>query len=117
MNYERVAGYYDRYVRWDTDTPFFLNETAKSSGQVLELMSGTGRLSLPLIESGVKLTCVDSSAAMLRVLRGKLVKRGMSATVIEQNVCALDPGKQFDLIILPFHSFAELVTTSEQAAA
>ena len=37
-------------------------------GAVLELMAGTGRLSLPRIEAGATLTCVDSSAGMLEVL-------------------------------------------------
>jgi ubiquinone/menaquinone biosynthesis C-methylase UbiE len=117
MNYEQIAQYYDRYVTWDVDIPYFLKETAKTTGEVLELMCGTGRLSLPFIEAGIKLTCVDRSSAMLRILQEKIEKRGLVATIIQQNVCELNLDKQFDLIILPFHAFAELVTTADQIKA
>lgn len=117
MNYESIASYYDRYVKWDTDIPFFLKETAKRSGEILELMSGTGRLSLPLIEAGHKLTCVDSSPEMLNILKEKLEKRGLSAVTVQQDVSKLSLNKRFDTIILPFHSFAELIYASDQVTA
>jgi SAM-dependent methyltransferase len=114
MNYDRIANYYDRYVKTDLDFNFFLKETAKTSGEILELMSGTGRLSLPLIQSGVKLTCVDSSLPMLQILNHKLEKQQLSAAVIHQDICNLNLNKQFDMIILPFHSFAELVSEADR---
>ncbi|MFZ7104714.1 MAG: class I SAM-dependent methyltransferase [Peptococcaceae bacterium] len=117
MNYDRIASYYDRYVKTDIDFSFFLKETAKTDGEVLELMSGTGRLSLPLIQAGVKLTCVDSSLPMLGILRKKLELQGLSACVIHQDICKIDLNKQFDMIILPFHSFAELVNESDRVKA
>jgi SAM-dependent methyltransferase len=117
MNYDRIADYYDRYVKTDLDFSFFLKETAKTEAEVLELMSGTGRLSLPLIQAGVKLTCVDSSLPMLEILRKKLEQRGLSAPVIHRDICKMDLNKQFGLIILPFHSFAELVDESAQIEA
>ena len=52
----------------DADIPFFREMCADATGDVLELMSGTGRVSLPLLRAGVTLTCVDYSAEMLRVL-------------------------------------------------
>ena len=117
MNYDRIADYYDRYVKYNADIPFFIKEAKKTSGEVLELMSGTGRLSLSLIEEGVRLTCVDSSQPMLRILRNKLERRKLSASVIQQNICELALDKQFDLIIIPFHSFAELVSAADQLTA
>lgn len=117
MNYNRTADYYDQYVKFDADIPFFIKETSNTSGEVLELMSGTGRLSLPLVEKGIKLSCVDSSQPMLRILRNKLENRGLSAPVIQQNICELSLDKQYELIFIPFHSFAELVTTSDQLMA
>ncbi|MDJ0554187.1 MAG: class I SAM-dependent methyltransferase [Microcoleaceae cyanobacterium MO_207.B10] len=51
--------------------PFFLNE-AKNCKNVLELISGTGRLSIPLLEAGIPLTCVDNSPQMLEILRQKI---------------------------------------------
>ena len=68
MDYSRVAELYDAYVTTDFDVAFFLTE-AHGAKHVLELMSGTGRLSLPLIRAGARLTCVDNSPEMLAILR------------------------------------------------
>ncbi len=84
--FSRIADLYDTYVQVDFDIPFFLQETRKCSGEVLELMSGTGRVSLPLVEAGVRLTCVDKSAEMLTILRHKLAARNLSANIVQADV-------------------------------
>ncbi len=60
-----VAGLYDHSMDVSFDVPFFLEEARKTSGGVPELMSGTGRVSLPLIEAGIPLTCLDNAPEML----------------------------------------------------
>ncbi len=115
--FSRIADLYDTYVQVDFDVPFFLAEAQRSSGEVLELMSGTGRVSIPLAEAGVRLTCVDKSGEMLAILRDKLTRRGLSANVVQMDVCELDLGKTFDLIIIPFHSFSEIVSLDDERRA
>ena len=110
----RIADLYDAYVKADLDLSFFLNEARKTTGKVLELMSGTGRVSVPLIKAGIRLTCVDASAEMLAILRTKLAERSLSAPVHQMDVRTLDINQQFDLIFIPFHSFAELPSTEDQ---
>jgi SAM-dependent methyltransferase len=118
IEYRRVADLYDTYVTATFDIPFFLNETRQvAGGTVLELMSGTGRVSVPLIEAGVRLTCVDISPELLGCLRDKLQARGLQATVLAMDVRELSLPQQYDLIILPFHSFSELVLEADQRAA
>ena len=51
-NYDYIADLYDIYVPVTFDIDFFVKETKRSSGEVLELMSGTGRVSIPLLEAG-----------------------------------------------------------------
>lgn len=116
-DYDHIADLYDTYVQTDFDIAFFLKETAKVSGEVLELMSGTGRVSLPLVEAGVRLTCVDRSSQMLDVLRQKLIQGGLAAQVVVMDIRELDLGRQFDLIIIPFHSFSEIVSPDDQRKA
>lgn len=116
LDYTFIADLYDRYVTTNLDIPFFLKQSSEC-GRVLELMSGTGRVSIPLLEAGVSLTCVDSSPAMLSRLREKAEVRGLHADIREMDVCALHLGGVFDLIILPFHSFAEIVEPSMQLKA
>lgn len=74
-----VADIYDDYVNVSFDIPFYKELCKKYSGSILELMCGTGRISLPLINEGVNLTCVDYSKEMLdtfsRKLSGKSVPR------------------------------------------
>jgi len=59
INCDGVAEIYNLYVSSDYDVPFFLHEAADVSGPVPELAAGTGRLSLSLLDAGVRLTCVD----------------------------------------------------------
>ncbi len=117
IEWDRVAPFYDTYVQATFDIPFFLQETTKSSGQVLELMAGTGRVSLPLVRAGVQLTCVDNAPEMLARLQQKLVQEQLSAQVYEMDVRYLSFDKQFDLILLPFHSFSELVSPPDRKQA
>lgn len=117
IDYNSIAEIYDLYVTADYDVPFFLSEIKPVQGPVLELMAGTGRLSLPLIESGVKLTCVDSSSAMLEVLSRKLQQRGLHAEVVCADVCQLSLPVAFELAILPFQAFMEIIGEENQRAA
>ena len=113
-----IADLYDVYVTTTVDVPFFLEELKTTSGPVLELMAGTGRLSLPLAEAGARLTCVDISGPMLTRLRAKLADRGLEAEVVEADVSQLVlPGRSYGLALLPFQSFGELVTVEAQQAA
>jgi SAM-dependent methyltransferase len=114
IDYDRVADLYDNYVRVGSDVPFFLNAARQAAGDVLELMSGTGRVSLPLIEAGVRLTCVDRSAEMLAVLFRKLEQRQLAAEVYQMDVRELSLPKQYSLALIPFHSLAELVSPQDR---
>jgi ubiquinone/menaquinone biosynthesis C-methylase UbiE len=91
LDYERIAHLYDSYCRFTDDLPFFLQECKKTKSSVLELMCGTGRISIPLLEAGVNLTCVDASPAMLAILRQKLAARGLSASVMQANIPETSP--------------------------
>lgn len=114
MDYSQIADLYDSYVRTSLDVPFFLQEARTVRGETLELMCGTGRLSLPLLEAGMRLTCVDYSPEMLHILQRKLESRGLTAPVYAQDVRELSLPQRFDLILIPFNAFAELTSTADQ---
>lgn len=48
IDFDLVAGLYDRYVQTDFDVSFY-KQFCKEYKNILELMRGTGRISLPLI--------------------------------------------------------------------
>ncbi|MDQ3794772.1 MAG: class I SAM-dependent methyltransferase [Actinomycetota bacterium] len=119
IDYDRVAEVYDLYVAQDFDVAFFVTEAKKTRGKVLELMCGTGRVSLPLIEeAGADLTCVDASGRMLVRLEEKLRERGLKARVVQQDIRRLElPEEEFELALIPFHSFSELLSKGDQELA
>lgn len=117
INFDSVADIYDAYVNTDLDIEFFSGECSKTSGEVLELMCGTGRVSIPLLEKGYKLTCVDYMGRMLEVFRKKIEDKNYPVNIIEADVTKLDLKKKFNLIILPFNSFAEILDEDKQTSA
>jgi len=117
IDYDSIAEIYDLYAATDYDYPFFLRETAGVTGPVLELTSGTGRLSLALIQAGVQLTCVDRSRGMLDVLSRKLKERGLEAEVHCADICRFELAARFQLALLPFQSFMEITGESRQRQA
>jgi len=116
-SYDIIADLYDTYVPATFDIDFFVKEAKKCQGEVLELMSGTGRVSIPLLEAGVKLTCVDLSSELNAVFARKLHQAGLHAEIVQMDVRELALGREFDLVIIPFHSFAHLVTPADQRKA
>jgi SAM-dependent methyltransferase len=80
-------------------------------------MSGTGRVSIPLLDAGVPLTCVDYSWAMLAVLKQKIASRRRPDRIVLADIRKLPFDGCFGLALLPFHSFAELVTKEDRASA
>jgi len=117
ISYDSVAEIYDLYVTAEHDVPFFLSESVNVDGPVLELTSGTGRVSLSLIQAGIRLTCVDASQGMLDVLSRKLKERGLHADVRCADICQLRLPTSFQLAIFPFQSFMEIVGEERQRQA
>jgi SAM-dependent methyltransferase len=118
IDYDRVADVYDLYVTSDLDVGFYVGEAGKVRGKVLELMCGTGRISIPLLEAGVDLTCVDASEGMLARLEERLRARKLEARVVRADVRYLNlREEEFELALIPFHSFSELVSPRDQELA
>lgn len=110
-----VADIYDDYVNTDFDIPFYKALCGKYGGNILELMCGTGRVSMPLVEDGVNLTCVDYSQEMLDVFARKAA--GKSVSLICQDICELDIGRKFDFIFIPFNSITEITDKEKRRRA
>jgi SAM-dependent methyltransferase len=113
IRFDDVADLYDHYVDVDFDIGFFLKEAGKINGSVLELTCGTGRVSIPLLQAGVDLTCIDYSPGMLRIFRKKLAEKNISCDVILMDITRLNLRKRFELIFIPFNSIAEIVDRSK----
>ena len=90
------------------------------SGSILELGVGTGRLAIPLAESGSPVVGVDASQAMLEILAAKA---GEAAIVtVEADMAALDRSSAvtahapFALAFAAFNTFFNLPSDAAQDA-
>src|SRR5689334_14929180 len=73
-DYDSFAYYYDlEYQRVTADLDFYheMARRAGARGQILELACGSGRISLPLLRAGFKVTGLDLSAKMLELARAR----------------------------------------------
>jgi SAM-dependent methyltransferase len=113
-DYSEVADIYDGFCVFDADIPFFREQVSSTRGAVLELMAGTGRVSLPMIDTGTELTCVDLFPPMLSVLADKLRSRDLCARLVCADVCRLPFESSFQMVVLPFQGFTELVGEDAQ---
>ena len=110
FDYSEIYDVYDSYLTFTGDVPFWI-ESARKDADVLELMAGTGRISLPLVNAGVRLTCVERHYGMASVLARKV-----AANVICGDVTALPVRRAFPQILLPFQGLSELVAREEREA-
>lgn len=117
IKFDKVADIYDFYVSVDFDIPFFLKETEGFAGEILELMCGTGRVSIPLLNSGRKMTCIDYSQGMLNTFKRKIINKNYPANILQMDVTNLVLNKKYGLILLPFHSITEIISTDLQIKA
>jgi 2-polyprenyl-3-methyl-5-hydroxy-6-metoxy-1,4-benzoquinol methylase len=68
---ERIAGVYDElYADYDPAAITVLNQLADGGG-ALELGIGTGRIALPLKQSGIEVSGIDASESMVARLHAK----------------------------------------------
>lgn len=116
INFDKVADIYD-FNDFDYDIPFFLKETEGYNGEILELMCGTGRISIPLLDSGRKMTCVDYSIGMLDSFERKIKDKNFIVDIVKMDVTNLNLKKKFGLILLPSHSISEILSTELQYKA
>ncbi|MGH9134558.1 MAG: class I SAM-dependent DNA methyltransferase [Ilumatobacteraceae bacterium] len=117
---DRFADVYDDWYAAvsDVDATVAALLRLAGGGAVLELGVGTGRLAIPLAGAGagagVKVTGIDSSAAMLDVLRAKpgadLVDLRLGDMVDD-----MPPGR-FDLVFVAYNTIFNLPDEARQAA-
>jgi SAM-dependent methyltransferase len=100
------------------DVAFYERVAREVGGPVLEAACGTGRIALPLAKAGLHVTGVDRSEAMLTIARCKAAALPDSVrerlTLVKQDMSALDLGRRFGFVFVPFRSFQALLTIDLQ---
>ena len=105
------ARFYDDLVGPDRSEIREVLDIARRVGpDVLDLAAGSGRITLPLVRTGKRVTALDLSVDMLARLRAAL-PAGTSCAVVVADMCDVDLGRDFDLIVLAATSITLLGPT------
>jgi 2-polyprenyl-3-methyl-5-hydroxy-6-metoxy-1,4-benzoquinol methylase len=97
----RDGRHYDA-LKAQNDVAFYLAQAQATSGPVLEIGCGTGRVTIPLAAAGVDITGLDVSASMLEEAKRKAERQGLCINWIEADGRNFDLGRRFALIIMPY---------------
>ncbi len=113
--YDSWADIYDVVFSYvEEDIPFYLEEAERSSGPVVELGSGTGRVAIPIARKGVEVIGVDSSSQMLKRARHKAELAGATRlTLVQADMSSFDLGGIFPLVIIPFRGLLSLLSVKD----
>jgi SAM-dependent methyltransferase len=116
---ELYAQLYDTAVPdWPGEIDFYCQMAQSSkvtSGGVLEIACGTGRVARQLAKSGVDVTGLDLSPELLGVAREKSTGVQNTHWVIG-DMRSFDLGQTFGLAIIPGHSFQFMLTPDDQVS-
>src|ERR1044072_1432292 len=89
----------------------FLAELA-GDGPAVEFGIGTGRIAIPLQETGVPVTGIDISPHMVAALREKPGGKGIEVSI--GDIAAADVDGSFSLVYAIWNTFINLLTQEEQ---
>ena len=120
--YDAFAAIYDiQSGAFGDDLDFYVDLAQAVEPPVLELATGTGRVSIPIAHAGVPVIGIDSSTEMLAMARRKVENedpdfplRLVQADM--RNFDLPDSKGTFGLAIIPFRSFLHLTTLEDQIA-
>jgi SAM-dependent methyltransferase len=122
--YHVIAKYYDAAyaAKQDlVDLPFYVELAERSSGPILEIACGTGRVTIPIARKGIEICGVDNSLPMLEVLRENLAREPEQVrrhvTVQEGDMRSFRLNRKFPLAIIPFRPMQHMFTVEDQVAA
>jgi SAM-dependent methyltransferase len=116
-----IADYYDEspLVRGRTrDVAFYRDAVYEHGDPVLELGSGTGRITIALAQAGHRVTGLDISERMLERCSQRRAALPSEARerihLVQGNMVRFELGEKFRLVIIPFRPFQHLLAVDEQ---
>jgi len=114
--YDAFYQYANPQIAGDVD--FYADIARNTDGVVLEIACGTGRITLPLADAGLKITGVDLSEGMLTAARRKAASYSEETQRCIQLHCqdmtTLKLDQKFGFAFVPFRSFQHLLSCDDQ---
>jgi SAM-dependent methyltransferase len=99
---------------FEPEGPFYLSIARETSGPVLELGCGTGRMTIPLAREGLEISGLDAVPGMLALAREKA--GDLPVEWIEADARDFHLGRTFRLIFESGGVFMHMLSNADQAA-
>ena len=118
--YDTIAELYDPWSRSVTeDVGFYVAEARRAGGPVVELGIGTGRIAIPIAQSGIPVVGIDSSREMLAACNRRAEAEGVAELIDLRLGDLRSPpiNEQVPLLICPFRSYLHLLDDGERVEA
>jgi ubiquinone/menaquinone biosynthesis C-methylase UbiE len=80
---DRFGGSIGEFIKWNQEQVVFRELTSVEGWKIADVGAGTGRLTIPLIGKGAKVTACDASAQMLEVLQTKTQNPNLEVRVVD----------------------------------
>ncbi|MEK3886678.1 class I SAM-dependent methyltransferase [Bacillus sp. FSL K6-3431] len=87
------------------DIEYYKDRLKSSKGRILEAMVGSGRVIIPLLESGLIVDGVDFSPEMLASCHQRCEERGLKPNLYQADLKELSLPNKYETIIIPGGSF------------
>jgi SAM-dependent methyltransferase len=97
----------------DAELRWYADRLPRDSGNVLELMCGSGRLLVPLLRAGYTVHGVDASAALLDACAARVAAANFSATLLRQEMHALNLPFRYAAAFMAGGAFQHLADPAE----
>ncbi|MBI1278318.1 MAG: methyltransferase domain-containing protein [Anaerolineaceae bacterium] len=107
---------YDQIFYGTADIPYWQTMVQKAAGASLELSCGTGRILLELAASGLNVSGLDLSNAMLAYAAEKAEARGLKLDLHQGDMRHFQLNKTFALIYVPNNALGHLYTREDMEA-
>ena len=117
--YDLTSEFYDlEYGLGQADVIFFSRMARQTGSPVLEIGCGTGRISIPIAETGIEVWGLDNSRNMLRAFQQKLKKlnESLNIKIVEGDALDFKLDKKFNLIFFASNTFLHLDQESKLKA-
>lgn len=101
----------------EAEVAWYASRLPRNAGPAIELMAGSGRLLLPLLERGFHVHGVDASAAMIANCEARLRAAGAETALFRQDVAALNVPFRYTAAIVAAGSFQLLADPLAAQAA
>jgi SAM-dependent methyltransferase len=102
------------------DVEWYRRKAVHSGGPVLELGAGTGRITIPIAENGIRISALDLDAGMLDKLRLKAAALSPDVrariSVHQSDMRSFALGDRYALVVIPFRAFLHNLTRDDQLA-